>query len=125
LRGRFYFNPMPLSAAPPKPEVTSPAIANGGIYDGPWQVEWHNASGCSDPHALRSLLVSNNVVSSPAGVTRPVTGKVDADGKITFSHPGVVKGVTVRYAGQLTENSGSGRFTGHGSCTGTFTAIRR
>jgi hypothetical protein len=137
LRGRFYFNPMPLSTEPPKTELTSPPIADGpdaqpnararlgSIYDGPWQVEWHNASGCSDPHALRSLVVSKNIVSSPAGVTRPVTGKVDTDGKITFSHPGVMKGVTVRYSGQLTENSGSGRFTGHGSCAGTFTATRR
>jgi len=134
LRGRFYFNPMPLSI---KTELTSPPIANGpdaqtnagarlgSVYDGPWQVEWHNASGCSDPHLLRSLVVSKNTVSSPVGVTRPVTGKVDTDGKITFSHPGMVKGVTVRYSGQLTENSGSGRFTGHGSCAGTFTATRR
>jgi hypothetical protein len=137
LRGHFYFNPMPPSTEPPKTELTSPPIANGpdaqpnararlgSIYDGPWQVEWHNASGCSDPHALRSLVVSKNIVSSPAGVTRPVTGKVDTDGKITFSHPGAMKGVTVRYYGQLTENSGSGRFTGYGSCAGTFTATRR
>jgi hypothetical protein len=70
------------------------------------------------------LIVSNNMVSSPAAVTRPATGNVDKEGRITFSHESIVKGFTVRYIGQLTENSGSGRFTGHRSCAGTFSARR-
>lgn len=121
LRGRFYFNPMTQSTEPSKSELAPP----GSIYDGTWLVEWHSGSGCINPRSLLSLIVSKDTVSSPAGVARPVTGKVDTDGKMFFSHAGVLKGSTVRYVGQLTANSGSGRFTGHRSCAGTFTATRR
>jgi len=120
LRGRFYFNPITQRSKAPGAQ---PSMA-GGIYDGTWLVERHGTSGCSNPNSMLSLIVSNNMVSSPAAVTRPATGNVDKEGRITFSHESIVKGFTVRYIGQLTENSGSGRFTGHRSCAGTFSARR-
>jgi hypothetical protein len=121
LRGRFYFNPAAQSREPSKSELAPP----GSIYDGSWLVEWQGGPGCNNPRSVLSLIVSKDTVSSPAGATRLVTGKVDADGKVIFSHAGAVTGSTVRYVGRLTANSGSGRFAGYGSCAGTFTATRR
>jgi Caspase domain len=105
----------PTSNTPDKPR---------GAFDGNWQIQWYDASGCSDPHALFSLTVSNDAISS--GGERPITGRVDKTGNITFSRPGrIVKGATLRYVGQLRGNSGSGRFTGAGRCAGRFAATRQ
>jgi hypothetical protein len=82
LRGRFYFNPITQRSKAPEAQ---PSMA-GGIYDGTWLVERHGTSGCSNPNSVLSLIVSNNMVSSPAAVTRPATGNVDKEGRITFSH---------------------------------------
>jgi hypothetical protein len=95
-----------------------------GAFDGNWQIQWYDASGCSDPHTLFSLTVSNDAISG--GGERPITGGVDKAGNITFSRPGrIVKGATLRYVGRLSGNSGSGRFTGAGRCAGRFAATRQ
>ena len=93
-------------------------------FDGQWQIVWHDAAGCFDPHATFSLTISNAVISG--GDERPITGRIDAVGNITFSRPGrIVKGAMLRYVGRLSGNSGSGRFTGAGRCAGRFAASRQ
>jgi hypothetical protein len=73
LRGRFYFNPITQRSKAPEAQPSM----TGGIYDGTWLVERHGTSGCSNPNSVLSLIVLNNMVSSPAAVTRPATGNVD------------------------------------------------
>jgi hypothetical protein len=133
LTGRFYFDPATQGAEPPKPEITTPPPAKTpeaqprtqdtprGSFDGTWKIAWHDAPGCADPHTTFSLTISNGAISS--GSAR---GNVDEAGKITFFHAArIVKGATVRYLGQLSGNSGSGRFAGAGRCAGRFTATRQ
>jgi hypothetical protein len=106
-----------------KPTINSPDKTRGA-FDGNWQIQWYDASGCTDPHASISLTISNDEISS--GDNRPTTGRVDKAGNITFSRPArIVKGATQRYVGRLSGDRGSGRFAGGGRCAGRFAARRQ
>jgi hypothetical protein len=134
LTGRFYFNPTTQNTEPPKIEITRPAVSKAppteqsvydrsrGAYDGNWRVARHG-SGCLNLHASFSVSISRDDV---LGGERSVTGTVDNAGKITFSHSSAQdRRVPVRYFGQLTGNSGAGRFVGAKRCVGSFTLTRQ
>jgi hypothetical protein len=106
-----------------KPTINAPDKPRGA-FDGNWQIQWYDATGCFDPHASFSLIISNDAISG--GGKRPTTGNVDKAGNITFSRPAlIVKGATQRYNGRLSGNSGSGRFAAAGRCVGRFAATRQ
>jgi hypothetical protein len=112
-----------LSPSVNKPTINAPDKPRGA-FDGNWQIQWYDATGCFDPHASFSLTISNDAISS--GGERPTTGSVDKTGNITFSRPArIVKGATQRYVGRLSGNSGTGRFAAAGRCAGRFAATRQ
>jgi len=113
---------MPTPPAPPTPP--RPQDKSGGAFDGNWQIQRYDAPGCRDPRASFSLTISNDDVLSAA--EGPI-GRVDKAGKISFSLPSRwIKGTSVRYSGQLTANSGRGRFSNvSGRCAGGFAAMRQ
>ena len=113
-----------LSPSVNKPTTSAPDRSRGA-FDGNWQFTRHG-SGCSNPHISFSLTISNDAVLSRA--EGPI-GRVDGAGRITFSRPAGVPmmiGTRVRYAGQLTGDSGKGRFSNEsGRCAGGFAAMRQ
>ena len=113
---------VPTPPAPPTPQRTQDK--SGGAFDGNWQIQRYDAPGCHDPQASFSLTISNDAVLSD---TEGPTGRVDKEGKISFSLPSRwIKGTRVRYSGQLTADSGRGRFSNvNGRCAGSFAAMRQ
>jgi len=115
---------------PPPPGPTSqseriparPSIGRGA-FDGNWRFTWYDAPGCFNPSTTFSLTISSDAVLSRA--EGPI-GKVDEEGRITFSVPaGIMKGTRISHFGHLTTNSGRGRFiNANGRCAGSFTAER-
>ena len=112
-----------LSAPVNRPTINAPDRSRGA-FDGNWQIQWFDTTGCSDHHASFSLTISNDAISS--GGERPATGSVDKEGNITFTRSARIVGATQRYVGRLSGNSGSGRFgTFGGPCAGRFAAKRQ
>ena len=98
--------------------ATTPAAAQQP-YDGLWQVTVVTKSGSCDAHSASTVTVSEGKVT---GSGAPVSGTFGSGGLVRVSINGAYA------AGQLSGNSGSGKWNGASAgvpCSGRWEASRR
>ena len=106
------------------PAGSAPIAAGKANFDGAWSVLIVTQKGTCDRAYRYPVKIANGSVNYAGTASFDVNGKVGANGAVTVT---VSKGSqSAKGAGQLSGNSGSGRWTaGSGECSGSWTAERR
>jgi hypothetical protein len=118
------FTAIALLTASAFPASAAPIAAGKQSLDGTWSVLIVTEQGKCDRAYRYPVRISNGSVGYAGEASFNVSGKVGANGAVTVT---VSKGSqSAKGAGQLSGNSGSGRWTaGSGECSGSWTAERR
>ena len=118
------FTAIALLTASAFPASSAPIAAGKQSLDGTWSVLIVTEQGKCDRAYRYPVRISNGSVGYAGEASFNVSGKVGANGAVTVT---VSKGSqSAKGAGQLSGNSGSGRWTaGSGECSGSWTAERR
>jgi hypothetical protein len=111
-------------AATAAPAFPAPIAAGKQSLDGNWSVLIVTEQGKCDRAYRYPVSIRNGSVGYAGEASFNVSGKVGANGAVTVT---VSRGnQSASGSGQLSANSGSGRWTaGSGECTGSWTAERR
>ena len=111
-------------AATAAPAFPAPIAAGKQSLDGNWSVLIVTERGKCDRAYRYPVSIRNGSVGYAGEASFNVSGKVGANGAVTVT---VSRGnQRASGSGQLSANSGSGRWTaGSGECTGSWTAERR
>jgi len=106
------------------PAAAAPIAAGKQSLDGTWSVLIVTEQGKCDRAYRYPVRISNGSVGYAGEASFNVSGSVGANGAVTVT---VSKGnQSAKGTGQLSANSGSGRWTaGSGECSGSWTAERR
>jgi hypothetical protein len=107
--------------------ATVPASAQGRSFDGQWRIHVVTEVGPCDPTYLYEIVVTNGMAAYAGHGNFTIRGNVDGSGRLMGSitrtrSSGRVTTATLN--GRLTQNSGSGTWTGSGAreCSGTWEA---
>jgi hypothetical protein len=111
---------------PPPSSAPAPKEAAAGPFDGTWTLAW-KTDNCELPDGATKgrypITVSAGEVTGQNGRLR---GKIASNGAAKWIVAARVDGVNVRYTGNFSGTSASGKFSrSDGSCEGTFTARKR
>lgn len=117
-----------------KPAEAHAAVENGVIpaeqsFDGMWTV-YRTSKNCKAKKVTHVFNVQNGIISGATKLGSKISGRISADGTVTFRHTGVdgagrMDGIPISYKARVAGKSGNGTFYKGANCNGEFTLAQQ